>query len=728
MIKIKNLKPKAQQPPTAEQIYRGESGEPGASRWPAAVALTLAAVVLYLRSLFPGTQEARSAETERPPTEEAGEDKLAKHEDEDKEARTPVMTEPEKAEEAEKDTQPRPTAFMAVDSPPIDYGQLQGGRPPAIFPFEASPARASNDNPLPVRGSGFAAAGDDDAPAAGSLRGGGGTGAKPAEPPPPGPGRENPPGSGGPGAPGGPDGPTPRNRPPRLGGPVLLSDIGLCQTFMISIAALLAGASDADADPLAVTRLRSSSGELTPVEGGWLFKPAPGHAGPILLSYDVTDGLHAVAQIATFRVVEHVEIQGTAGADTLVGTTCADRIQGLGGDDNIDARAGNDVIDGGDGNDHIVAGAGNDLVLAGAGDDIVFGGTGNDVIHGGAGHDRLFGEDGDDIIHGDAGHDLILGGAGDDRLFGDEGDDEIHGETGNDLIAGGLGNDRLNGGDGNDTIDAGAGDDVVDAGTGDDVVLAGAGADEVAGGAGDDRLFGGAGADRLDGGAGRDVLKGEDGDDLIAGGAGDDILDGGAGRDVIKAGAGNDRIIVSLDGEDDEHDGEDGLDTLDFSRVDTDLTVDLVAGTAVGLQIGRDTILDIEAVIGGAGDDHFRIGAKAVSVTGGSGDDVFAFEMAGCRGRDLVHEIMDLEAGDRIVVKHYQIRTIVGEDEAPAPRPADPRFDNAYGDGDRDDRPFRFRIEKIGDEHRTYVDVYVEQGADKDFSIELHGSHKLAYA
>ena len=44
-----------------------------------------------------------------------------------------------------------------------------------------------------------------------------------------------------------------------------------------------------------------------------------------------------------------------------------------------------------------------------------------------------------------------------------------------------------------------------------------------------------------------------------------------------------------------------------------------------------------------------------------------------------------------------------------------------------DDRPFRFRIEKVGEDERTYVDVYVEQQEAKDFSIEIYGSHKLYY-
>ena len=89
--------------------------------------------------------------------------------------------------------------------------------------------------------------------------------------------------------------------------------------------------------------------------------------------------------------------------------------------------------------------------------------------------------------------------------------------------------------------------------------------------------------------------------------------------------------------------------------------------------------------------------------------------------RDLIHQILDLEAGDRIVVKQYQIRRMIDGD--PTNDGDDDPFDRTYGDdGDDAGRPFRFRIEKIGDDDRTFVDVYVQQNDEKDYSIEIQGS------
>ena len=109
----------------------------------------------------------------------------------------------------------------------------------------------------------------------------------------------------------------PRNRAPRVAGPVLLGNIGICQPFLITVLALLAGASDADADPLSVVNLSVSSGELTAVEGGWEFTPD----GRVLRPGDAElrdhDGTVSVAQSASLAVVEFVEFIGTAGDDVL---------------------------------------------------------------------------------------------------------------------------------------------------------------------------------------------------------------------------------------------------------------------------------------------------------------------------------------------------------------------------------------------------------------------------
>ena len=138
-------------------------------------------------------------------------------------------------------------------------------------------------------------------------------------------------------------------------------------------------------------------------------------------------------------------------------------------------------------------------------------------------------------------------------------------------------------------------------------------------------------------------------------------------------------------------------------------------------------MIDFEAILGGSGDDCIIVGEKATALTGGGGDDRFVFAVSDDAPRtdDLVHQILDLEAGDRIVIKQYQLRS--GDDEGNGDQQAGDGFEQAYGDGGND-RPFRFRIEKIGENERTYVDVYVEEADATDFSIEIYGNHKLYYA
>jgi Ca2+-binding RTX toxin-like protein len=159
----------------------------------------------------------------------------------------------------------------------------------------------------------------------------------------------------------------------------------------------------------------------------------------------------------------------------------------------------------------------------------------------------------------------------------------------------------------------------------------------VDGGAGDDRLLGGLGSESLFGGVGSDRLYGGDGDDALEGGRGSDSLDGGA-----------------------------GFDTVSYLYAWGPVTVDLGAGTAVGE--GRDSIRNVEAVLGSsyhdtitgtgaddllegaAGDDQISAGAGADilfgdsgddTLTGGGGGDVFVFSTGD--GFDTITDFNPLE-------------------------------------------------------------------------------------
>lgn len=172
---------------------------------------------------------------------------------------------------------------------------------------------------------------------------------------------------------------------------------------------------------------------------------------------------------------------------------------------------------------------------------VLVGRNGDDVLYGGAGADRLIGGNGDDIIYVGGGDDVILGGGGRDTVtyetsasrvwadlrgnvenrYGAEGDEftsieNLIGSSFNDLL---LGDDRNN---------------VLDGDAGNDVLFGRSGHDIITGGSGDDELHGQRGGDTLTGGDGADVF----------------FFESGSGRDIIT-------------------DFENGVDLIDFSRIES---------------------------------------------------------------------------------------------------------------------------------------------------------------
>ncbi|MDP1750681.1 MAG: cysteine peptidase family C39 domain-containing protein [Reyranella sp.] len=245
--------------------------------------------------------------------------------------------------------------------------------------------------------------------------------------------------------------------------------------------------------------------------------------------------------------------------------------------------------------ENIVGGTGGDQLSGTDGVNIVSGGTGNDQLNGSGGNDELYGEAGDDVLNGGADNDILDGGNGTDMLVGGAGDDVLLGGDGNDTVIGGVGDDTLDGGEGMDTADYSA----VTVGITADLeagTATGDGSDAlrhieiVIGGSGDDTLKAGVSGNTLNGGAGNDTLTGGDGNDVLTGGAGNDALDGGA-----------------------------GTDTADYSAIGTAVTVNLTSGTATG--DGTDTLIGIENVIGGSGNDTLTGSSAANVLSGGVGDD-----------------------------------------------------------------------------------------------------------
>jgi Ca2+-binding RTX toxin-like protein len=155
---------------------------------------------------------------------------------------------------------------------------------------------------------------------------------------------------------------------------------------------------------------------------------------------------------------------------------------------------------------------------------------------------------------------------------------------------------------------------------------------------GNDSLDGRDGADTLDGGNGADSLKGGSGNDVLLGGSGNDTLKGEAGNDRLEGGTGNDIL-----------DGGSGIDTAVFDT-GTNVVVSLAVGTAFS-GLGNDTLISIERVITGSGNDvifgstannRIESGAGNDYVDAGSGNDVVYAgsgndTVLGGSGNDTIH-------------------------------------------------------------------------------------------
>ncbi|WP_054141659.1 glycerophosphodiester phosphodiesterase family protein [Bosea sp. AAP35] len=194
------------------------------------------------------------------------------------------------------------------------------------------------------------------------------------------------------------------------------------------------------------------------------------------------------------------------------------------------------------------------------------------------------------------------------------------------------------------------------------------GDDEMTGTAGADLIYAMAGDDTIDAGEGDDEVYGDGGDDVIDGGSGNDTLYGGAGDDALMGGEGNDVLVGGVG--DDEIDGGEGIDTVSYLVGLSDtagVTVNLADGTADGDEAGSDTLIGIENVIGGLGDDTLigDDGANILdgsagndTINGGAGDDV----IIGGAGNDVIDggagfDTLDLSAATGAISVNFTAGT-----------------------------------------------------------------------
>ncbi len=352
---------------------------------------------------------------------------------------------------------------------------------------------------------------------------------------------------------------------------------------------------------------------------------------------------------------------GAAGIDTLTGI---ENLVGSAYNDILLGDAGANVIEGGGGNDTLVGGAGDDTAsYAGAAAGVTVslalqgqaqftGVTGTDTL---SGFQNLLGSAFNDTLTGDAGENTLTGGAGDDTLA-----------TGGN-VAGTV--DLLDGGTGSDTVSFAAYTTGVTAtlrGSTDGIAAIGGAA--IASLRGIENLTGGTGNDTLTGDAGANVIEGGLGDDTLDGGAGNDTVaftgatavtidlsiqtaqNTGAGNDTIvnfenvRTGSGNDTVtgdandnIFFEGGGNDTYNGGAGSDTVDYSRVNGSVTVNLNTTTAqntVGTG-GTDTITNVENIVGAALGVNTLTGGNTTAnrLTGGAASD---FLIGGGQGDTLI--------------------------------------------------------------------------------------------
>ena len=158
-----------------------------------------------------------------------------------------------------------------------------------------------------------------------------------------------------------------------------------------------------------------------------------------------------------------------------------------------------------------------------------------------------------------------------------------------------------------------------------------------------ENAIGGDGADTLIGNDADNWLSGMRADDTITGGAGNDTLEGGVGNDRLEGGDGDDTVLGNFGNDwliggsgagDDSYDGGEGIDTLDFSSTALGVVADLSSGQALGhaTESGTDSLVRIENLIGGSGDDTLIGDGGNNTLDGGSGAD----SLEGGAGNDFI--------------------------------------------------------------------------------------------
>jgi Ca2+-binding RTX toxin-like protein len=351
--------------------------------------------------------------------------------------------------------------------------------------------------------------------------------------------------------------------------------------------------------------------------------------------------------------------RGGSGNDTLIGSAGDNLFRGNGGDDSITGGDGFDIVDYGNAGGSVSVSLAAGTASGAAGSDVF---TGIEMAIGGGSDDVLTGSTANDILRGNRGNDLLTGGDGVDRADY---------RTATSAVTVDLYTGRAFGGDGNDTlsgIENVRGTDLYNdrlSGNGASNLLEGrGGADTLVGGAGDDTLRGGTITDLInysdlnqveytsslagivlnlqtnlvdDGLGGIDTLSdinwvvGSDFDDAITGSTRliFEQFTGGAGNDTIDGGAVTDTL------------NQLNVNRVSYANTNKSVTVDLAAGTASGITVGNDVLINIQHVAGSSAADRlfgsnsttlteqFRGGAGNDTIDGRGGTDAARYDLGG---------------------------------------------------------------------------------------------------
>jgi Ca2+-binding RTX toxin-like protein len=218
------------------------------------------------------------------------------------------------------------------------------------------------------------------------------------------------------------------------------------------------------------------------------------------------------------------------------------------------------------------------------------------------------------VFYGTKFIDVLVGDKTDDVLLGDDGGDILYGKGGNDVLKGGGGGDTLFGGEGFDTADYGDSWEGVRIYLGNEHIGKGGTA------AGDtfDSV------ENANGSPHGDEIWGDSKDNTLSGGQGDDFLQGWWGDDTLYGGD-HDDTLVGYVGED-YMDGGDGIDTAVFvggtQEKPEGVHVSLKHGFAHGADAAGDTLVDIENLYGGWGNDGLWGDDGDNHLNGWAGDDL----------------------------------------------------------------------------------------------------------